>query len=40
MDVNSAAVGKAITSTNIFKSRADLQVEGPLQHTITCGQVI
>ena len=40
MDIKSAAVGKAITSTNILKSRADLQVEGPLQHTITCGQVI
>jgi hypothetical protein len=40
MDTNSAAVGKAITSINILKSRAELQAEGPLRHTITCGQVV
>jgi len=39
-DINSAAVGNAITTTNILKSRAELQAEGPLQHTITCGHVV
>jgi len=42
MDINSAAVGKAVTNTNIFKWRAaaELQAESPLRHTITCGYVV
>jgi hypothetical protein len=39
MDINSAAVGKAIRSANILKSCAELQAEGSLEQTVTCGQV-
>ena len=40
MDINNAAVGKAISSKNSLKSRAELQAEGSLQNTVACGQVV